>query len=100
MPIYQVVYHLNKFTLYIIESNLIVKSSKYFNNPEFETFISSFLSYRPVEDFLTDEIQLYIFNQEQENGAEKPQPDKHHLLPRSVSACINPSMLNNLKYGE
>lgn len=35
----------------------------------------------PVEDFLTDEIQLYIFNQEQENGAEKPQPDKHHLLP-------------------
>lgn len=40
LPIYWVGHHLNKFTLYIIESNLIVKSSKYtcINNPElFET---------------------------------------------------------------
>lgn len=37
LPIYWVGHHLNKFTLYIIESNLIVKSSKYtciLNNPE------------------------------------------------------------------
>lgn len=56
--------------------------------------------HRSVEDFLTDEIQLYILNQEQENGAEKPQPDKHHLLPRSVPACSNPSMLKLEESGE
>lgn len=70
-----------------------------FKNPCFETFQILFY-HRTVEDFLTDEIQLYILNQEQENGAEKPQPDKHHLLPRSVPACSNPSMLKLEESGE
>ena len=41
------------------------------------------LIFRSVEDLLTDEIHLFIFNEEQDNGGERHHPDNtHHPLQR------------------
>ncbi|XP_022345409.2 protein unc-13 homolog D-like isoform X2 [Crassostrea virginica] len=45
-----------------------------------------------VEDLLTDEIHLFIFNEEQDNGVERHHPDnKHHLLPSLLRNVLHVS---------
>ncbi|XP_061162989.1 protein unc-13 homolog D-like isoform X2 [Saccostrea echinata] len=45
----------------------------------------------PMEDLLTDEIHLFICNQDQESGAEKPHHDKLHLLSSLLKNVLHVS---------